>query len=98
MIHLPASVRVYLCLAPTDMRRSFDGLYALVRDHLQLDASLDTFISSSTGDVTGSKSYIGTATDSRFGRNVWRKGCSRFPPEMAMRLASRSRPKSWERC
>jgi transposase len=38
MIHLPASVRVYLCLAPTDMRRSFDGLYALVRDHLQLDA------------------------------------------------------------
>ena len=38
MIHLPASVRVYLCLAPTDMRRSFDGLYAVVRDHLQLDA------------------------------------------------------------
>ena len=38
MIHLPASVRVYLCLAPCDMRRSFDGLHALVRDHLQLDA------------------------------------------------------------
>ena len=38
MIHLPASVRVYQCLAPTDMRRSFDGLHALVRDHLQLDA------------------------------------------------------------
>ena len=38
MIHLPASVRVYLCLTPTDMRRSFDGLHALVRDDLQLDA------------------------------------------------------------
>jgi transposase len=38
MIHLPSSVRVYLCLSPTDMRRSFDGLHALVRDHLQLDA------------------------------------------------------------
>jgi len=38
MIHLPASVRVYLCLRPCDMRRSFDGLHALVRDHLQLDA------------------------------------------------------------
>jgi hypothetical protein len=25
MIHLPASVRVYLCLAPCDMRKSFDG-------------------------------------------------------------------------
>jgi len=38
MMHLPASVRVYLCLSPCDMRRSFDGLHALVRDHLQLDA------------------------------------------------------------
>lgn len=38
MILLPASVRVYLCLTPCDMRRSFDGLHALVRDHLQLDA------------------------------------------------------------
>ena len=38
MIHLPASVRVYLCLSPCDMRRSFDGLHALVRDHLKSDA------------------------------------------------------------
>ncbi len=38
MIYLPASVRVYLCLNPCDMRRSFDGLHALVRDHLELDA------------------------------------------------------------
>jgi transposase len=38
MIPLPASVRVYLCLSPCDMRKSFDSLHALVRDHLQLDA------------------------------------------------------------
>lgn len=38
MIHLPASVRVYLCLNPCDMRRSFDGLHVLVRDHLRIDA------------------------------------------------------------
>jgi transposase len=38
MIHLPASVRVYLCLAPCDMRKSFDSLHALVREHLALDA------------------------------------------------------------
>jgi transposase len=38
MIHLPASVRVYLCLNPCDMRKSFDSLHALVRDHLELDA------------------------------------------------------------
>src|SRR5437660_136726 len=34
---LPASVRVYLCLAPCDMRKSFDSLQALVREHLELD-------------------------------------------------------------
>ena len=38
MIHLPASVRVYLCLTACDMRKGFDGLHALVRDHLELDA------------------------------------------------------------
>jgi transposase len=38
MIYLPASVRMYLCLAAGDMRKSFDGLHALVREYLQLDA------------------------------------------------------------
>jgi hypothetical protein len=38
MIHLPASVRVYLCLSACDMRKSFDSLHALVRDYLELDA------------------------------------------------------------
>jgi transposase len=38
MIHLPASVRVYLCTAACDMRRSFDGLHAIVTNTMQLDA------------------------------------------------------------
>lgn len=38
MIHLPASVRVYLCLSPCDMRKSFDGLYALAAGAMGLDA------------------------------------------------------------
>jgi transposase len=38
MIHLPASVRVYLCLTACAMRKSFDSLHALVRDYLELDA------------------------------------------------------------
>lgn len=38
MMQLPASVRVHVCVTPCDMRRSFDGLHALVRDHLKLDA------------------------------------------------------------
>ena len=38
MIHLPSSVRVYVCLSACDMRKNFDGLSALVRDALELDA------------------------------------------------------------
>lgn len=37
MIHLPASVRVYLCLTACDMRKSFDSLAALVRSQMELD-------------------------------------------------------------
>lgn len=38
MIHLPASVRVYLCASACDMRKSFDGLHALVTQSMELDA------------------------------------------------------------
>jgi transposase len=38
MMHLPASVRVYLATSPCDMRRSFDGLHALVNAVMQWDA------------------------------------------------------------
>ena len=31
MLNLPANVRIYLCVAPTDMRKSFDGLSGLVQ-------------------------------------------------------------------
>jgi transposase len=38
MMHLPASVRVYLCASSCDMRKSFDGLHALVTQSMELDA------------------------------------------------------------
>ena len=37
MLTLPPSVRVFLAVGPTDMRRSIDGLAALVRERLQLE-------------------------------------------------------------
>ena len=37
MMHLPASVRVYLCATACDMRKSFDGLQAVVREAMELD-------------------------------------------------------------
>jgi len=33
MLSLPLSIRVYVCMQPTDMRRSFDGLSAMT-EHL----------------------------------------------------------------
>ena len=53
VIHLPASVRVYLCTSPCDMRRSFDGLHALVSGAMQLDAFAGHLFCFPTGGATG---------------------------------------------
>jgi len=37
MLSLPPSVRIFLCLESTDMRRSFDGLSRMVEDILRQD-------------------------------------------------------------
>ena len=37
MLSLPPSVRIYLCVQPTDMRKGFDSLAMLVKDHFGCD-------------------------------------------------------------
>ena len=37
MLSLPLPVKIFWCLVPTDMRKSFDGLSALVSEHLRQD-------------------------------------------------------------
>jgi len=37
MLTLPPSVRIFVCLQPTDMRKGFDGLAALTREVLDQD-------------------------------------------------------------
>ena len=37
MLSVGAAPRIWLCTEPTDMRRSFDGLSALVKNHLGAD-------------------------------------------------------------
>lgn len=37
MLGLGAATRIYLALGATDMRKGFDGLFALVRGRLELD-------------------------------------------------------------
>lgn len=47
MLTLAPNLRIYLCVQPTDMRKSFDGLCALVRNVFQadpLDGSLFLFV------------------------------------------------------
>lgn len=45
MLSLPLPVRVFLCTQPADMRKSFDGLATLVREHLGQDPlSGDLFV------------------------------------------------------
>ncbi len=47
MLTLPPAVRVFVCLAATDMRKGFTGLSAIVRDQFQsdpTDGSLFIFI------------------------------------------------------
>jgi transposase len=39
MIALPAGVLVWLAAGPTDVRKGFDGLCALVQTHLSEDRS-----------------------------------------------------------
>ena len=40
ILNLPPSVRLYVATEPVDMRRSFDGLSALVEHHLEQDPLL----------------------------------------------------------
>lgn len=37
MFHLSPSVRIFVCTKPVDMRRSFDGLFALVQSMIRQD-------------------------------------------------------------
>ena len=37
MLRLPVSVRIFLCMAPVDMRRSFDGLASLAEQVVRAD-------------------------------------------------------------
>ena len=78
MLSLPLPVRVYLCLEPTDMRRSFDGLCRMVREHVGADPlSGDLFVfRSKRGDRVKLLYWLGTGW--RSGIGVWRKGRSCF--------------------
>ena len=46
MFNFASSLRIYLCLEPTDMRKAFNGLYAIAKHELKrnpMDGSLFVF-------------------------------------------------------
>ena len=53
MMHLPASVRAYLCLTACDMRKSFDGLQAMLTQAMELDPFAGHLFVFGTGGATG---------------------------------------------
>lgn len=83
MLSLPLPVKIFLCLEPTDMRRSFDGLAALIRDFLGADPlSGHLFVfRSKRGDRVKLLYWAGD------GLAIWykrlEKGVFRFPPARA---------------
>ena len=78
MIHLLASVRVYLCLSPCDMRKSFDSLHALVRDHLELDAYAGHLVVFASRRRDRLRCCTGIATGLLYGASGWRRGHTRY--------------------
>jgi len=98
MLSLPLPVRVYLCLEPADMRRSFDGLGQMVRDFLDADPlSGDICLFFAAAAAIGSSCCTGSATAWPSGTSVSKKACSRFRPALALRACrGRVRPASTE--
>jgi hypothetical protein len=68
-----SAVRVFLAPGITDMRKSFNGLYALVRGTLQTIRSADIFSCFATAGGTASKSSTGTAAACGCAPSAWRK-------------------------
>ena len=99
MMHLPASVRVYLCASACDMRKSFDGLHALVTQSMELDAFAGhLFVFSNRR-----RDRIKILYWDRDGFAVWAKrleeGTYAMPfGESRRRSGVRSRPPNWGRC
>ena len=91
MLSLPLPVRVYLCLEPTDMRRSFDGLCRMVREFVGADPlSGDLFVfRSKRGDRVKLLYWLGD------GLAIWyrrlEEGTFIFPK------ATENPPLSWSR-
>ena len=92
MIHLPVSVRVYLCLTPCDMRKSFDSLHALVREHMELEAFAGHLFVFASRRKDLVKILYWDRDGLLFGASGWRKERTPYPSPTALQnVGGRSR-------
>ena len=94
MMHLPASVRVYLCASACDMRKSFDGLHALVTQSMELDAFAGHLFVFANRRRDRIKIPTGIATGSRSGPSDWKKERMRCHSATPRRSGARLQPPS----
>jgi transposase len=58
---LPGNLRIYLGVEPVDMRKQYDGLWALAEQHLRLDpfgGALLVFINKTRGRIKLARSHL----------------------------------------
>ena len=79
---ITAADEIYIVTGRTDMRKSIDGLCAVVEDQLHMDPRRSTLISSVENVVTGSKLCSGSLTDLCCCINVWKSRADSAGPEI----------------
>jgi hypothetical protein len=94
MLSLPATVRIWLCAQPTDLRKSFDSLASIVRDALGGDPLSGNIFVFETRPPTGSSSWSGKKTDMRSGTSGSRSAAFAFRPRTTGVRKSRSAPRT----
>lgn len=81
--HITAADEIYIVTGRTDMRKSIDGLCAIVEDQLHMEPRRSACIFSVENVVTGSKLCSGNLTDLCCCINVWKSRADSAGPEIS---------------
>ena len=80
MFGLGPATKIYIAVEGVDMRKGFDGLYGLVRDHLGHDPLSGHLFLFANRVRTRLKGLCGTAAGCGCARSDWRRDAFAGPP------------------